>query len=104
MIGLPGWESVINDNLLPLPKVVELEPEDPGIVLLKALVPGDDPVHEVLVLRQDGERGQEPAVPDLALVHVKPVLGANKQLGSLTRLLLGADLMGPATSIYWKVL
>ena len=57
------------------------------------LSPGHDPVEGLPVLHEVGERREEPAVADLALVDVEPVGRAHEHLRTAAQALLLADFL-----------
>ena len=70
------------------------------------LSPGHDPVEGLPVLHEVGERREEPAVADLALVYVEPVGRAHEHLRTAAQALTLADFLqvhSTIVSTYYKL-
>ncbi len=89
--SLVGRQPVVDQDLDPVAKVPEAEPEDAAVAVLKVLVGRDDAVEEPGRERQRGDGREEPGVALLALLDVEPS-------GAL------ADELGPLADLLWKVL
>ena len=80
---IPGGEEVVHHHLHPLSEPEESEAEDATVARAKALSGGNNFVESLVVIGQVGEGGEEPTVPDLSLVDVKPVPLSHEHLRPL---------------------
>ena len=82
------WSSnILTAHLDPVPEVPEPEPEHPAVAVLEALVRRNHSVQEPGRQCQGGHGREEPGVPQLSLLHIKPSSTFSYELWSLADLL-----------------